>query len=180
MFVIPDLINEFTNNYFKNNLIENNLHNLINEYKMRIKHLRSVHKRVGLVCQNFLAVSLFEKEIDFLIFPSSVLESQVHREYASAFQNEIILEIKNDENIKHAKDFTLCATVSHEFMGIDHLGNVCKRISTGNNNISIIFCNLTNIQNKFESRYKNTYKYEENIKGNEGYNLKLFKNKIIK
>ena len=173
MFVIPDFINKFSNKYYENDLIENNLDNNINEYKTMIKHLRSVHKKVGLVCQNILSASLFEKEIDFLIFPASVLESQVHREYGSAFQNEIILEVKSDENAKHAKDFAFCASVSHEFIGINHRGNVCKRISTGNNNISLLVFDLRYLNYKFTKGYKNFYMNEENFKGDDGCILNI-------
>jgi hypothetical protein len=175
MYVIPDLINLCSKNNFGNKSIEHNLYSLIDKYKSKIENLRSAHEKVGLVCQNIVTVSLFEKEIDFLIFPASVLQSQVHREYGSTFQKEILLEVRNYENVKHAKDFTLAASVSHTFIGIDHTGIVCQRTSTGNNNINLLISDFFGVDNKYIIEYKNLYINDKNFKYDDGYILKIFK-----
>jgi len=176
MLVIPDIINLCSKKNCGNKLIELNLYSLIDKYKSKIENLRSAHEKVGLVCQNILTVSLFEKEIDFIIFPTSVLESQVHREYGSSFQKEIILEVKNYEDAKQANDFTLSASVPHNFIGIDQKGNVCQRTSTGSNNINFLVSDFDCIDYKSTNTYKKYYVNDENFKCNDGVVLKIYKN----
>ncbi len=61
-------------------------------YRPHIGMVVRFHKRT--TKGTFTVAGLFEKELDFLIFHASVLESQVHREYGSAFRNEIKLKLK--------------------------------------------------------------------------------------
>ena len=166
MFVLADFLKYLSDK--KNYWIEKNLDSQIYKYKKQIKKIHAEYEKVGIVCENILAASLFEEEIDFLIFPASVLESQVHREYASAFQNEIILEVKNEINAKHAKNFALSASMAHNFIGIDTDGSLCQRMGLGNTDVSLLIDNFTYMNNQTLNEYGNIYIKDETYKETDG------------
>ena len=109
-------------------------------------------------CKNTIHASLVGTEFDYMIFPASVLESQIHREIASNFTGKILLEIYRDIDQRLALDFMRSASVPHYYIGVDRLGRICKKSSSGNANIGVL------------------------IEGNDSdsYNLKKFKFAFVK
>jgi phospho-2-dehydro-3-deoxyheptonate aldolase len=138
MIVVADTLGYFSNEFEPDKLENFKIHEYAEEYSKKIHELRFGYGTVGLECKNIIHASLVGDEFDYMIFPASVLESQIHREIASNFTGKILLEMYQNIDQRLALDFVHSASVPHYFIGVDKLGRICKKSSSGNTDIGII------------------------------------------
>lgn len=138
MIVVSYKPGYISNNFILEESEKFNIHEYTDEYSKKIHELRLRYGSVGLECENIIHASLVGNEFDYMIFPASVLESQIHREIASNFTGKILLEMYQKIDQRLALDFAHSASVPHYYIGVNKLGSICKKSSSGNTNIGII------------------------------------------
>lgn len=138
MIVVSDKLGYISNEFELDNLENIKIHEYVEAYSKKIHALRVGYGSVGLECKNIIHASLVGDEFDYMIFPASLLESQIHREIASNFTVKILLEMYRNIDQRLALDFVHSASVPHYFIGVDKLGRICKKSSSGNTDIGII------------------------------------------
>lgn len=138
MIVVSDMIGYFSNKIELVKLEPFNIHAYTEEYSKKIHDLRLEYGSVGLECKNIIHASLVDSEFDYLIFPASVLESQIHREFASYFTGKILLEMNLNIDPRKVLDFVESASIPHCYLSVDKIGRICKKSSSGNKYIGIL------------------------------------------
>lgn len=178
MIVVSDTLGYISSEFELNNLENFKIHEYAEEYSKKLQELRFVYGTVGLECKNIIHASLVGDEFNYMIFPASVLESQIHREIASNFTGKILMEMYPNIDQRLALDFVHSASVPHYFIGVDKLGRICKKSSSGNTDIGIIIdgndAGAYNLKNfKFTYVKKNLGRSTNNIENTEPINLRL-------
>lgn len=178
MIVVSDMLGYISNEFEQDKLETFNIHEYAEEYSKKIHELRLGYGSVGLECKNTIHASLVGNEFDYMIFPASVLESQIHREIASNFTGKILLEMYRNIDQRLALDFVKSASVPHYYIGVDELGRICKKSSSGNTSIGIIIdgndAGAYDLKNfKFAYVKKNLGRSVNNIENTASINLRI-------
>lgn len=166
MIIVPDILEYISSTGKSIDLEKNNIGKCLKEYTRFLDRLRLEYGALGMMCQNTIEASLVGSLVDCMIFPTSVLESQIHREIASDFGGKILLQLNRSINDKIVLNFMESVSVRHCFIGVDKLGCLCRKISPGNQNIGVLiekhdslFLNLDKYKNVYIKR--EIYKKEE-------------------
>jgi phospho-2-dehydro-3-deoxyheptonate aldolase len=154
-------INDVIKNLKKEPNLGIDLPKLILEYTKFIDKIGKKNERIGVICENIISCELIEKKINFIIIPASCLESQIHREYASSFNGEVILEINSINQLNLAEQFVVSASSPHTFMSVGSKVKIEIKKSMGNNNINILDANKIIGNEKLNRMRKYIYTKEE-------------------
>lgn len=138
MVIVPNMLEHISSKHDEVRLENINIDEYAKDYLRFIDRVRKVYGSIGVVCQNIIEASLVGGAVDCMIFPLSVLESQIHREIASEFRGMVLLEINRAINKKIMLDFMLSASVRHCFIGVDKYGRLCRKTSDGNTSVGIL------------------------------------------
>lgn len=153
MVIFPNIMEYISTGNDKAQLQNINIGECAKEYIRFIGRARTVYGSLGVVCQNTIEASLVGGAVDCMIFPASVLESQIHREIASEFEGKVLLEINRDVNTKIVLDFMKSVSARHCFIGVDQHGLLCRKSSKGNTDVAVLI-------EKNEASYLDLYEYK--------------------
>lgn len=179
MVIVPNMLERISSGDDKVKLENINIGECTEDYMKFIDNAKKVYGAIGVICQNIIEASLVGGAVDCMIFPLSVLESQIHREIASEFRGMILLEINRAINKKIVLDFMQSISVRHCFIGVDQYGLLCRKSSVGNTDVGILI-------EKSEARfldlnaYKNVYVKNLTSKMNDMETESLSHNSTIK
>lgn len=138
MVIVPNMLEHISSGHDEVRLENINIGECAKDYLGFIGRVRNVYGTIGIVCQNIIEASIVGGAVDCMIFPLSVLESQIHREIASEFRGVVLLEINRAINKKIVLDFMQSASARHCFIGVDKYGRLCQKSSDGNTNVGIL------------------------------------------